>query len=81
MGTVRQLLALPACFLLVGLLGGGCRPLLLSLLRRVGRLMGAEGAPPSGRGGWFPSRAGLLWARRARTRRCVPSRIRGLQKR
>ena len=44
MGTVCQLLALPACFLLVGLLGGGCRSLAVSLLRRMGTLMGADDA-------------------------------------
>jgi hypothetical protein len=42
MGTLCQLLALPGCFLVIGLLRGDCRSLVLSFIRRVFRLTGAD---------------------------------------
>jgi len=44
MGTLYQLLALPACFLLLGFLRGGCGHHLASLLRRLAVLTGARDA-------------------------------------
>ncbi len=44
MGTLSQLLALPACFLLLGLLRGDCRHLLTALLRRLSVMTGAHDA-------------------------------------
>ncbi len=44
MGTLYQLLSLPACFLLFGLLRGDCRCLLASLARRLALLTGADDA-------------------------------------
>lgn len=44
MGTLYQLLTLPACFLLLGLLRGDCRSLLAALARRLAVLVGAEDA-------------------------------------
>jgi hypothetical protein len=44
MGTLYQLLTLPACFLLLGLLRGDCRSLLAALVRRLAVLVGANDA-------------------------------------
>jgi hypothetical protein len=44
MGTLYQLLALPACFLLLGLLRGDCGHLFTALLRRLAVLTGADDA-------------------------------------
>ncbi len=44
MGTLYQLLALPACFLLLGLLRGDCGGLFTALLRRLAALTGADAA-------------------------------------
>jgi hypothetical protein len=44
MGTLYQLMALPACFLLLGLMRGGCRHLVASFVRRIAVLMGADDA-------------------------------------
>jgi hypothetical protein len=44
MGTLCQLLALPACFLLLGLLRGDCGHLFTALLRRLAALTGADDA-------------------------------------
>ncbi len=84
MGTVCQLLALPACFLLVGLLGGGDgRSFALSFLRRVGYLMGADEAAraellqrfpphvPSGFAGSAQRRQAARAAAKARTKRAA----------
>lgn len=83
MGTVCQLLALPACFLLVGLLGGDGRSFVLSFLRRVGNLMGADEAArvellqrfsppvPSGFAGSVQRRREARAAAKARTKRAA----------
>jgi hypothetical protein len=44
MGTLYQLMALPACFLLFGLLRGDCNNLVASFVRRIAVLMGADDA-------------------------------------
>ncbi len=44
MGTLYQLLTLPASFLLLGLLRGDCGSLLVALVRRLAVLVGADDA-------------------------------------
>ena len=91
MGTLYQLMALPACFLLVGLLRGDCRHLVASFARRIAVAIGADDAArvvlmkrfsPGAACGWIDSvqrRDGVITTEKRRGRCAAPGQSGGLR--